>query len=133
MLCERCGKNEANVHITKNINGRVTQMNLCSECAESSGEITSFNDMFSDFFSSVMPARARRFSYRPSQALNSYAGCEDCLEDAYPKIEQNAVQTDEEKIKELKQQLKTAVENEEYEKAAKLRDEIKALENKKTL
>ena len=71
MLCERCGKHEANVHITKNINGKVTEMNLCSECADRSGE----------------------------------------------------------KIAELRHQIELAVESEEYEKAAELRDQIKALEN----
>ena len=29
MLCENCGKREANVRYSENINGRVKQMNLC--------------------------------------------------------------------------------------------------------
>ena len=126
MLCERCGKNLANVHITKNINGRVTEMNLCSECADASGERISFDNMMRDFFSSVMPARARRFDYRTRDVLGEYAGCEDCLEDSYPEIKQKDEKED--RIAELKIKLKAAVVDERYEEAAKLRDEIKALE-----
>ena len=132
MLCERCGKHEANVHITKNINGKVTEMNLCSECANRSGEMISFDGMFRDFFSSIMPARARRFDYRQPYLLNEYAGCEDCLEDreAQPAdAQEKKEETKEDKIAELRQQIQLAVMNEEYEKAAELRDKIKALES----
>ena len=126
MLCERCGKNEANVHITKNINGRVSEMNLCSECADASGERISFDGMMRDFFSSVMPARARRFDYRTHQMLDKYSGCEDCLEDSCPELKQT--DSKEDMIAEKKLELKAAVMEERYEEAAKLRDEIKALE-----
>lgn len=34
MLCERCQKNPANVHITQYINGQKTEKNLCDECAQ---------------------------------------------------------------------------------------------------
>lgn len=132
MLCERCGKHEANVHITKNINGKVTEMNLCSECANKSGEMISFDGMFRDFFSSIMPARARRFDYRQPYMLNEYAGCEDCLEDEEtPVKEETEPEQDskEKKIAELRHQIELAVASEEYEKAAELRDQIRALEN----
>ena len=33
MLCEKCKKNEAQVHYTENINGKETSMSLCHECA----------------------------------------------------------------------------------------------------
>ena len=132
MLCERCGKHEANVHITKNINGKVTEMNLCSECADRSGEMISFDGMFRDFFSSIMPARARRFDYRTPYALNEYAGCEDCLEEderpAAMQPEEKKEDEKEKKLADLRQQIKLAVLNEEYEKAAELRAQIRALE-----
>ena len=38
MLCEKCKKNEANVHISKNINGKTTDLHLCEGCARESGE-----------------------------------------------------------------------------------------------
>ena len=33
MLCDKCGKREATVHMMQNINGQVSEINLCSECA----------------------------------------------------------------------------------------------------
>ena len=37
MLCQNCGKNEANVKYTQIINGVKKQMNLCEECAKKLG------------------------------------------------------------------------------------------------
>lgn len=33
MLCEDCGKNQATVHFTKIINGKVIELHLCESCA----------------------------------------------------------------------------------------------------
>ena len=114
MMCERCGKNEANVHITKNINGQITEMNLCSECANKSGDMISFNGMFRDFFSSIMPARARRYDYRIPVEFNEYAGCEDCIEESAQTIQPAEEKKDdnEKRIAELRRQISDAVEKE---------------------
>lgn len=37
MLCENCGKKEANVKYTENINGKVRELNLCEECSKKLG------------------------------------------------------------------------------------------------
>ena len=37
MLCENCGKNEANVKYTENINGKVRELHLCEECSRKLG------------------------------------------------------------------------------------------------
>ena len=34
MLCGDCGKNEATIHFTKIVNGDVTELHLCEECAK---------------------------------------------------------------------------------------------------
>ncbi len=47
------------------------------------------------------------------------------------RCEEGTADTEKIRVEELKIQLKTAVENEEYEKAALLRDEIKGLEGDK--
>lgn len=39
MKCERCGKNEANVHITKIVNGIKQDMDICDKCVVESGEL----------------------------------------------------------------------------------------------
>ncbi len=37
MLCDNCGKNEAEIRITQIINGKKTEMMLCRECASEMG------------------------------------------------------------------------------------------------
>ena len=37
MLCDNCGKREANVRYTENINGRKKELHLCEECSEKLG------------------------------------------------------------------------------------------------
>ena len=37
MLCDNCGKKEANVRYTENINGRRKELNLCEECSQKLG------------------------------------------------------------------------------------------------
>ncbi len=37
MLCDNCGKKEANVHYLRNINGIKKEMNLCEECSKKLG------------------------------------------------------------------------------------------------
>ena len=37
MKCERCGKNEATFYYKSSINGKVTELHLCPECAEALG------------------------------------------------------------------------------------------------
>lgn len=45
MLCDSCKKNEATIHITKIVNGVKKEANLCSECADKSGELNLVSDM----------------------------------------------------------------------------------------
>jgi protein arginine kinase activator len=137
MLCERCKKNEANVHISKNINGKATELHLCESCARESGELISMNQFFGSFFESVLPTRVRRVAFMPvsTPAENKYAGCEDCMEDlpAYnpPAGGIAPIQKgDDARLTELRAQLKDAVQKEEFERAAEIRDEIKKLESK---
>lgn len=37
MLCDNCGKREANVRYSENINGRKKEMNLCEQCSQKLG------------------------------------------------------------------------------------------------
>ena len=55
MLCQNCGKNEANIRYTQIINGVKKEINLCSECAKALGmedlEMPiNFNSFLGDFF-----------------------------------------------------------------------------------
>lgn len=57
MLCDNCGKREANVRYSENINGRKKELNLCEECSKKLG-ITSMDFSmpidFSSFFGEFM-------------------------------------------------------------------------------
>lgn len=44
MLCEQCGLRPASVHLTKVVNGHMTQLHLCQSCAQGSGEFQMFPD-----------------------------------------------------------------------------------------
>ncbi len=37
MLCDNCGKNEANIRYWENINGKTKELNLCEECSQKLG------------------------------------------------------------------------------------------------
>lgn len=59
MLCEVCGKNEANVHIKKLMaDGSAQERNLCEECAAKEGLIEDAGGMplpFAEFLKNIIP------------------------------------------------------------------------------
>lgn len=57
MLCDNCGKREANVRYSENINGRKKELNLCEECSKKLGITNMDFSMpidFSSFFGEFM-------------------------------------------------------------------------------
>ncbi len=57
MLCDNCGKREANVKYSENINGRKKELNLCEECSQKLGITNMDFSMpidFSSFFGELM-------------------------------------------------------------------------------
>ena len=176
MLCEKCKKNQATVHVKQTINGETKEMYLCPECANEEG-ITKefsfnsmfgnsffnnsvFDDMFTDLFNvtadnaflgtssgkgaNKCPVCGRTYdSFRQSGRL----GCGSCLDTFSPYMDSvlKSIQGSSEhkgkiphksggkmaakrEIETLKRKLAAAIENEEFEEAAKLRDKIKGLE-----
>ena len=186
MKCSKCNK-EATTHLRQNINGEVTELWLCPECAEELGvggmfsgfdsfggfggfdPFGGFDSLLSSFFGSpsvkAMPARTRcsicgsTFEDIAERGKVGCAGCYDTFASQLrPMIErihgrashagkqpgkpapQANVKTpsaaDKSEAKKpadtaasLRAELKKAIAAEEYEKAAELRDRIKALEN----
>lgn len=45
MLCQNCGKNPATTHIKTIVNGKLTEYDLCSECAREMGYNNFFKEM----------------------------------------------------------------------------------------
>jgi len=149
MKCQNCGKNEVVFHYSSNVNGTVTETHLCAECA-ASYDFESIFDMggiFDDLlplrslFGSrggisgfmpmaipvvtperLMPFRVR--SHGDAPLRRTAQTCDCCAE-----TKKENVEVDEKmcKLRELNVELRTAIENEEFEKAAELRDKIKEL------
>lgn len=186
MLCDNCGKKEANVRYSENINGRKKELNLCEECSQKLGITNMEFNMpidFSSFFGGFMEEFARP-EFMPllqevkelkcdqcgytfdDIAKTGRLGCGNCY-DVFEerldpiirriqganhhigrtgklidnKVEQKSVskvnaQKENEKkylnkLEQLQEELKQAIKEEKYEDAAKLRDEIKKIENDK--
>lgn len=146
MRCDRCGKNEATFYYKSNINGKVTQVHLCPQCAEELGYTDSFRSagmtggLFGDFFSRPFGMLEPFFSGLGSRTLTEFPEPVDVLGqarestpaqedtgDLLPRDEQDAL-TRQRKRNALQTQLNLAVQEERFEEAAKLRDELKALE-----
>lgn len=162
MLCQRCHKNNATVHIKQVINGDVSEHLLCAECAEKENLGPFFNggtdSLFSGFFSDsilggALPSDKKVCplcgSTKRELARTGRAGCAECynvfseeLAKIIYGIHGNTIHSGSapgrhleelqknKELEELKKQQKEAVMEENYEKAAELRDKIKAIENK---
>jgi len=155
MKCQKCGKSEVNFRFSSNINGCVTETHLCSECAAEQGYdikgmfgagnvFDSFFPIFGGpggFFTMAMPAvvpaitgfapflvesqpRIDKRAEPDARECEVCGGCEEPQAGAA-----DAVVDDEmKKRRELYMKMRAAAESEDFEKAAQIRDEIKAME-----
>lgn len=168
MKCQRCNKNEANTHITKIINGVKTELYLCHQCAEQSGEMTDFglgfdkefDSFFSGFFGGGQLGESMSHSL-PAQkkcplcgsVLNEVMkqgklGCSECYKTfaeqllrPLKQIHGNTRHTGKiparcggsikrvAEIESLQSELNRAVMEQNFEKAAELRDKINELKS----
>ncbi len=154
MLCDKCKKNEANVHCTTIINGVKEEKHLCSKCAEKEN-LQPFNNMFDrdwfdefdDFmnFDDLLPCSCGT-TLRQIADTGS-VGCDNCSghykdiisqamdsihKGAQKKLEENKNMSDsDKKILKLKQDIADAVAKEDYETAAQLKKEIDKLKGDK--
>ena len=141
MKCERCGQREATFYYQRNINGKVTQVHLCPECAAELGytrgmsnSFRSFRRSFFDPFSlledfGMLSNRMTEFPAPLEEAARAAAGIEDTADTPTGLVGRDeAVQLQKERERNaLENQLKAAVDSENYEEAARLRDELKKL------
>ncbi len=160
MMCDKCGKNPATTHIKTVVNGVVKERNLCPSCAAkggygSFGKMSLANmlaSMFGDSIQSGTSTKERCICCGSSFsdiAQSGRVGCSECyktfrkelmpsLNRLHGKVqhvgkglcENNSDKKEEDILINLKAELKAAVQKEEYERAAQLRDEIKKLEGK---
>ncbi|NLB35251.1 MAG: hypothetical protein GX817_05495 [Elusimicrobia bacterium] len=164
MLCDACGKNQANVFIKKLVNGLLKEESLCSSCAAEKagfsidlgelkeGLFSNISDMIAGFSDisildeseKIPPCSVCGLTYRDFQSKGRL-GCGECYNSFESKLTplmtrlQGSVQhagksppgiKEVNEKKKLKNELKIAIEKEEYERAAVIRDRIKILEGK---
>ena len=96
MLCQNCGKNEANIRYTQIINGTKKELALCDECANKLGiekmSLTmGFGNLFGDFFNdfaetqipelSISNAHCKKCGMTLEEFVNAGKfGCEECYD-----------------------------------------------------
>lgn len=171
MLCQECKKNEAEVFLKLAVNNKVTEMHLCSRCAERKGaglhgfeigpmNISEMLGNMSGYFKEFLPAEKKTLrcqacglkyhEFKEAGLLgcpHCYTSFEPQLKELLARIHGNyqhcgkkhsgtpaarpkhaaAHSKPEVSVAELKEQLKKAVEREDFEEAAALRDRIREL------
>jgi protein arginine kinase activator len=167
MKCQNCNAREANVHVTKIINGVKNEMHLCEDCAKQKQEFgintmsfgfpMSFQNIVDGLFEVIgtpQPINGQGEACNicgmtfEGFRKNGRVGCSNCYntfsKNMLPLIKRvhgNIQHTGKipkrtggmirvrRDVEKLKEELRSLVENEEYEKAALVRDEIRNLEN----
>ena len=163
MLCERCKKNEASYHITKIVNHKKIDLNLCGQCAKDIGVISSplsFQNIISEMMGYISQPIEIEKHYEPRcRNCGTYysefkkeglLGCSECyksfkdeIDPVIKRVQGSLKHTgkipasrvksmpDKNEVDGLKVMLQKAIENEEYENAAKIRDKINRMQNYK--
>ena len=144
MKCEHCGKNGATFFYKSSVNGHVTQVHLCQDCARAMGYTSSLrrsmrpmslfgdDDFFSRPFSMLEPflegfgTRMLTEFPEPGQPEAVEAQVPEESAGLVDKAQQDSLRSQRQRNA-LEQQLKTAVESENYEEAARIRDQLRSL------
>lgn len=154
MKCDKCG-NEASFFYSSNVNGRRTERHLCADCARAEGfgnaldydQMGGMRNMFDSFFEdfggffgggrSLLPSfdlfgsPMRSMMTRSAPRVNLVVGSpEQTAQSAggvIPEADAADIRARREKGA-LRHQLDEAVKAEDFERAAQLRDQLRALE-----
>lgn len=152
MKCENCGKNEVTFVYHSSINGAVTEKHLCSACAEALGYAQTLRDhsLFRDAWNESLfgptlldgffPPRLSLLGrmredpfddfFAEMPALRAPAPAEKKQEELLDAEERSRI-GQQRQLNALRLALQEAVRREEFERAARLRDEIRELEGRK--
>lgn len=159
MLCERCHERTASVHVTKIVNGQKAELYLCQECARElqpqfNFSIPKFLAGLLDYDPNIQvsPPSVERcqkcgLTYEQFHQTGRL-GCPECYSYLSQRLEPlikrlqgtnqhrgkipNRAGSDlkvHREIEKLRGQLQQLVQNEEFEKAAQVRDRIRELES----
>ncbi|MFO7814252.1 MAG: UvrB/UvrC motif-containing protein [Halanaerobiales bacterium] len=75
MLCDKCKKKEASIHITKYVDDEKSEVYLCEECARETGHIDD-NDVFSfkNLIAGILNPTTKDYELQQGETLK----CEEC-------------------------------------------------------
>ena len=77
MVCEKCKKNPANVHVKHNINGMILEMHLCQDCSMQLDKPISFENIFHSIIDSLITMTAMNQKNNQSP-VNANLKCAVC-------------------------------------------------------
>jgi len=134
MNCQHCLAKEANFHYRSNINGEIREQHLCADCAQAAQ-----NGLFAGALAGPLESLfGGRPGFAPLRRNTETAGrpvyvpyrTAEPVGDAHPGVPLEADVTLKQRRERncLHQELQKAVETENFERAAELRDEIHHLE-----
>ena len=165
MLCENCHQNEATVHLTQIVDGKVEKSHLCEGCAEKKGVevhghpmdlggvLENLKEQLAQLKGNAEDPRPARSAVCPVCGMTrteilkkGRLGCDRCYEffgaemlpvvvslqhgdqhlGKVPRHASDRMKTSVEQVR-LRRELDKAVAGENYEQAARLRDQIKSL------
>lgn len=164
MLCQECRQRPATIHVTRIINGRKSEMDLCEQCARDKGDFDFFVEPqlpLQTFLASLLQQAQAMSAPQTVAALTcdncgltyrefaqtGKLGCSKCYEQLGERLEPvlkrihgsvehvgkvpkrtGGVFRVRQELRELRERMARAVQAEDFETAAKLRDEIKKRE-----
>lgn len=137
MKCEHCGMNEATFYCRSNINGKVTEVHLCPDCAEKLGyterlerQLRPASLFGDDFFTRPFSLFEPLFGGLGSRMLTEFPSPVEEKPQEPEGLLNAEEQQEMQKTRErnaLETQLKAAVEREDFEEAIRLRDALKEM------
>ena len=137
MKCEHCGMNEATFYCRSNINGKVTEVHLCPDCAEKLGyterlerQLRPASLFGDDFFTRPFSLFEPLFGGLGSRMLTEFPSPVEEKPQEPDGLLNAEEQQEMQKTRErnaLETQLKAAVEREDFEEAIRLRDALKEM------
>ena len=157
MICDKCKNKEATFHSRTNINGKITEVHLCDECATKTGAYSKSMMDFNNFFNNdplislgmdelskeVCDFCGTSFEDFKNSGLIGCDHCYDYFENKLKDIIENVQGanyhvgktaldhnqlTYDEKIEDLREQINRAVDKEDYETAAKIKKQIEKMQ-----
>ena len=174
MMCEKCQKNPASVHMQQFLHGQKVELHLCQDCAfkiDNPEMLISLENIFQGLLDQIntkyfnaplgkmqnaQQVRTMKACTRCGMTFNKFKsggrlGCDVCYQSFAKEVEvllknvqgsthhegkyprrMGAGILSKRQINELRAQLKKSVEEENFEDAARIRDEIRTLEQQAT-